>query len=271
MSCGRRGTLAAAASAASPVLQRYPLPRAHRPPACLWTESAHAEVTQTGLSRKTTSTMEWGAGIDLLSERIWGPQSDLGFSYKAKHRSLSTQNTAALTKVCVSFCLSLYLCVCGLLANDHHISIQNLIACLRSILKEIQHQHTSAKSSKFKVRMEESSTRKTQETLNPVKNKIQSLFVFSPLPFNWEKLSQRAALHNKTHTLFHSLLPFIYNCKSRKTEKHQHLQGSRTFLQSQSGSKFLSVKLHLIDVYRPWVRSPAASQKCETHNKDLQC
>lgn len=41
-----------------------------------------------------SSTMEWGVGMDLLGSRIWGPLSDLGSSYKAKHQSLSTPNTA---------------------------------------------------------------------------------------------------------------------------------------------------------------------------------
>lgn len=40
--------------------------------------------------------------------------------------------------MCVSV-LWVCVCVCGPLANDHHISIQNLIAFLRSTLKVIQH------------------------------------------------------------------------------------------------------------------------------------
>lgn len=58
--------------------------------------SAHCSYTNRSSFQKTTSTMERGAGMVLLSEGIWGPWSDLGFSYKAKHRSLSTPNVEAL-------------------------------------------------------------------------------------------------------------------------------------------------------------------------------
>ena len=60
--------------------------------------------------------------------------------------------------MCVSFlsvcmCLCVCVCVCGPLVNDHHISIQNLIACLRSTLKETQHhQQKEAAGSKWECR-----------------------------------------------------------------------------------------------------------------------
>ncbi len=75
-------------------LQPCPLPRAQRPRTALHRLSARCSYTNRSSFQKTTSTIE--RGMDLLSWGIWGSRSDLGFSYKAKHRSLSTQKAAAL-------------------------------------------------------------------------------------------------------------------------------------------------------------------------------
>lgn len=85
-------TQAAAASTASLILQlSHPPTHTHKPrgPDQICTDSdSRCSYTNRSSFQKTTSTMEWGAAKDLLSEWLWGPQGNLGFSYKAKHRSL---------------------------------------------------------------------------------------------------------------------------------------------------------------------------------------
>ncbi len=78
------------------------------PPLDLLRLSPRCSYTNRSSFQKTTSTMERGAGMDLLSWGIWGPQNVLDFSYKAKHLSLSTPNVAAL----LSECVFLFVCVC---------------------------------------------------------------------------------------------------------------------------------------------------------------
>lgn len=106
--------------------------------------STHRSYTNRLSFQKTASTNEWEW---ICSAERFGAHGVLrGFSYKAKQ--WNSQNS----------CFSLSVCACGHFVNDQHISIQNLIAFLRSTLKEIQHQHTLDK--KIKVRKKESSIRK---------------------------------------------------------------------------------------------------------------
>lgn len=147
-------------------------PPTHQPrgPDQICTDSALAAVTQTGrLSRKLHQ--QW-------SEERERTYSANGFgAHRATWVLVTKQNIRAYkhpkTLHLSSKCVFLFVCasVCGPLANDHHISIQNLIACLHSTFEG---NSTPAHiSRKWRVQRENAGEKhkKPKETLDSVGKK----------------------------------------------------------------------------------------------------
>lgn len=212
MSRGQTGTQAEAAASSHPAA----LPPPTSPEAPL----GSAQTQHSLLLHKQVVFPEnyinngMGSGNGLTQLRDLGPN---GVTWVL----VTKQNIGAYKhpkSVCVSLCLCV--CVCGPPVNDHHISIQNLIACLRSTLKETQHhQQEEEVSSKWERRRAGQEKQKKH-----LKNKIQRLFFFRQLTFNWKKWSQVQHFTIKPHsTWIRIIFLFKRHCKRRKSEFVPHL------------------------------------------------